>query len=130
MPAKCKHRNLDASSHCKECGVRVDLTVKRNKYGAKRTLVDGIRFDSAKEARRWTELKYDPTIFGLQRQPVFQIVVNGVHICDYRADFAFMRRPSSQIIVEDVKSKATKTAVYQLKKKLMLACHGIEVREA
>jgi len=33
------------------------------------------------------------------------------------------------VVVEDVKSKATKTAVYQLKKKLVKALYGVEIVE-
>lgn len=33
------------------------VTQKRSKYGNQKTVIDGIRFDSAKEARRYVELK-------------------------------------------------------------------------
>lgn len=132
---KCKHPNLDKKLRCKTCHVLVDIREKKNKYGARRT--DG--FDSAKEARRDKVLASDPRVFGLQRQKNYPLVVNGILICTYRADFVYVliERPTDPCreVVEDAKPKGKafkKTEAYrlfQVKKKLMLACHGIEVIE-
>jgi Protein of unknown function (DUF1064) len=102
-----------------------------NKYRAIKTVVDGIRFDSKREARRWVELRLlerAGQISGLHHQIRFDLVVNGVRIGRYTADFQY--RENGELVVEDVKSPATKKARdYVLRKKLMLAIHGIEIRE-
>ena len=45
----------------------------------------------------------------------------------YRADFSYRR--NGELIVEDVKSAATRTRVYINKRKLMQEKYGITVRE-
>ncbi len=104
---------------------------KQSKYGNQKTEVDGIKFDSKKEAMRWQHLKHlrdTGCIFGLSRQVTFSIDINGQHICKYIADFVYAN--SIGEIVEYVKSEATrKLPVYRLKKKLMKAVHGIEIVE-
>ena len=57
----------------------------------------------------------------------FSIDVIEVHICDYESDFTYRRE--GKLVVEDVKSKATVTYAYRIKKKLMLAVFGIEIQE-
>lgn len=64
-------------------------------------------------------------ISGLRRQVSFVLRVNDVLVCRYRPDFVYVE--GDRRIVEDV--KGILTPVYRLKKKLMLAVHGIEVRE-
>ena len=56
---------------------------KRNKYGAKKTTVDGITFDSKWEAQRWGELQAmerGGLVRDLERQVKYDIVVNGEKI--------------------------------------------------
>lgn len=130
--SKCKHPKLDKSLRCKECGVLVDIREKKNKYGAKRT--DG--FDSAKEARRYRELKA-LGVQPIERQVTFDLTVGGIHICDYRADFVYFVPYSADTmrVVEDAKPRGRgykKTAAYRIfiiKKNLMKACHSIDVIE-
>jgi hypothetical protein len=103
----------------------------RNKYGAIPTEVDGIKFASRAEARRYGDLallQEGGLITDLVCHPKFEIKVNGMHVCYYVADFQYM--DGDKLIVEDVKSSATVTKLYLLKKKLMKACHGISVRES
>jgi Protein of unknown function (DUF1064) len=104
-----------------------------NKYGAKKTTIDGIKFDSLKEARRYTELRLlerAGKILDLQCQVGYSLVVNGHKIGRYTADFVYWDSGIRKEVVEDVKSPATKKARdYVLRKKLMLAIHGIEIRE-
>jgi hypothetical protein len=64
-------------------------------------------------------------ISGLRLQVTYHLDVNGVHICDYRADFVYQE--NGVTIVEDAKGMIT--AEYAIKKKLMRACHGITIRE-
>ncbi len=104
-----------------------------NKYGAVKTEVDGFVFDSKAEARRYGELKLLEAageIRELQLQVPFHLDVNGVHVCDYVADFVYQTTDDGRRttrVVEDAKGR--RTPVYQLKKKLMRAVHGIEIRE-
>lgn len=107
--------------------------MKTLKYRNIKTVVDGITFDSLKESRRYGELKLlekSGRISGLEVQPAFRIVVNDCLICTYKADFQYVTdtpHASGQVVVEDV--KGMQTPVYRLKKKLMLAVHGISVVE-
>ncbi len=99
------------------------------KYKAVRTVVDGIAFASKKEARRYLELRLlerAGEIHSLQLQPSFPIVVNGVKVCKYVADFSYIDHTGSPV-VEDV--KGMKTPIYNLKKRLVKAVHGVEIHE-
>jgi len=103
----------------------------RNKYHAIPTEVDGIKFASRAEARRYGDLSLllnAGLISELVCHPKFEIKINGMHVCYYVADFQYLE--GGELVVEDVKSAATVTKLYRLKKKLMKACHGISVRES
>lgn len=108
---------------------------KRSKYGNRKTVVDGITFDSAKEAKRWGELKQmvrSGLINGLDRQRKYRFEHNGILIGSYIGDFAYWKRVNGvqTYFLEDVKSEMTrKLPVYRLKKKLMLAFFEIEITE-
>lgn len=112
----------------------------KSKYGNRRTEVDGIRFDSRREAKRWSELKLlekAGEIRGLKRQVSFELIpeqrAGGKVVeraCKYIADFVyFLPIPfgGMEMVVED--AKGVKTDVYKLKKKLMRYVHGIEIKE-
>jgi len=111
---------------------------KRSKYGNKPTVIDGARFDSQAEAKRWDELRLlekAGEISQLRRQPTFKLA-RSVKFSDekrakpalrYVGDFYYVQR--SGPVVEDFKSPATvKTAAFRIKRHLMLAIFGIEVR--
>jgi len=96
---------------------------KPQKYRAQPTFVDGIRFASKREAQRYIVLAGEAAhgiIDDLQLQPEYPIVVNGVAICKYVADFRYITKDET-IVIEDV--KGFKTPVYRLKKKLFEACY-------
>lgn len=100
----------------------------KNKYNARRTNVDGIVFHSGKEAARYSQLKIlekSGEIKNLRLQVKIPIDINGIHVCNYIADFVYDE--GSAEVVEDAKGK--RTDVYQLKKKLMLAVNSIKIRE-
>lgn len=105
--------------------------MKTPKFNNKKTVIDGKTFDSKKEATRYTHLKLLQQvgqIEDLKTQVKYDMVVNGVKVCAYYADFEYVEK--MQIVVEDVKSEVTrKLPVYRLKKKLMLALHGIDIKE-
>lgn len=109
----------------------------RRKYGNKKTVLDGMEFDSKKEARRYAELKMMEKagmISDLECQKTFELIPkqrdeNGkaVRNCEYIADFVYIDTKTGQRIVEDVKGMKTKD--YIIKKKLMLKVYGITVKE-
>ncbi len=105
---------------------------KPSKYRNRKTTVDGIVFDSAKEAKRWDTLKLLKAageIFDLAYQVPYALHVNGQLVCRYVADFYYITRDGERV-VEDVKSAATrKLSTYRIKRKLMKAIHGIDVQE-
>ncbi len=93
-----------------------------------KTIVDEYTFDSIAEANRYSELKIllmAGEIGSLVVHPKFNLDVNGVRICTYTADFQYKK--NGKTYVEDVKSPATVTYSFKLKKKLMKAIHGIDV---
>jgi hypothetical protein len=104
---------------------------RRGKYNATPTTVDGKRFASKKEARRYAELKQleqARAIRYLRTQLCYPLKVNGALIATYVADFVYVdaARGNAQV-VEDV--KGFKTREYTIKKKLMRALYGIEIKE-
>lgn len=84
-----------------------------NKFGAVATFVDGVRFDSKAEAGRWHTLRMlamAGEILSLERQVVFPLLVNGVAIGRYIADFVYLRvypDKSVERVIEDVKGHQT-----------------------
>ena len=108
----------------------IPLFQRPRKYRNKPCVVDGVRFASQAEARRYNELKFfliAGELSKLELQPKFPLVVNGELVCTYIADFSYEQR--GYRVVEDVKSKATKTPQYRIKVKLLRALTGIVVRE-
>ena len=98
-----------------------------SKYGAKRTEVDGIWFDSKAEARRYATLatlERAGKIADLRLQPPFKCIVNGKSICTYRADFSYVE--GGHVVVEDV--KGVQTAALKLKRKLVEALHEVTIK--
>lgn len=101
----------------------------RSKYGNKRVKLDGITFDSKAEAARYSQLKLlerAGTISDLKVHTRWRIDVNGRHVTTYIDDFSY-RDSGGELVVEDVKGH--KTGVYKLKRALMSAVHGVEIRE-
>ena len=97
---------------------------KRSKYHNQKVYVDGIRFDSKKEARRYIQLKELESageIHGLELQPEYEILPsykkNGKTIrrTVYRADFRYFQ--GDKVVVEDV--KGVETDIFRLKRKLV-----------
>lgn len=105
--------------------------MKYNKYNASKTVVDGIRFDSRAEARRYRELKLlqrAGEIKDLELQPSF-LLIERFKCCGktyrdtrYIADFAYIEIKTGLHVVEDV--KGVETEVFRLKKKLFLKRYG------
>lgn len=101
-----------------------------SKYGAQPVVVDGIRFDSRGEARRWGELKLlerAGQIRDLERQVPYRLEVNGELVSKYVADFRYFDRAKNVTVVED--HKGFRTPEYRIKAKLMKALHRVEILE-
>lgn len=123
----------------------------RSKYHAKKVTVNGITYDSKKEASRHAELlllERGGAITDLRRQVQFILLPahyeayerygkKGQRLKDgrrcveravfYVADFTY--KQDGKLVVEDVKSPATRTKDYILKRKMMLHINGIKIRE-
>lgn len=99
---------------------------KPSKYKNKRIVVDGEKYDSKDEFNRYNYLRSVQSIFKFEllRQVNYKLIVNGVKICTYRADFVLVF-PCGKTIVEDYKGMITREFV--LKKKLMKAIYGIDI---
>lgn len=100
------------------------------KYNNKKTVVDGIKFDSLKEARRFQQLKaYERAglIKDLGLQIPFVLIDKSRHgrAIKYVADFVYYE--DNKMVVEDV--KGFKTPVYNLKKRLFVERYGIKIQE-
>ena len=110
-----------------------------SKYGNRKTTLDGFSFDSAKEAKRYCELRLlerAGKISDLRRQVTFWLIpaqYRGGKLIErpvrYVADFVYVDNKTGKTVVEDVKSKATKTPEYIIKRKLLLQNYDIQISE-
>jgi protein associated with RNAse G/E len=101
----------------------------KSKYNAVKCVVNGIKFDSKKEARAYVSLKQLHTLgklSNLELQVPYVCKVNAVKICTYKADFRITWIDGK---VEILDAKGFKTPVYKLKKKLVEALHNIKIVE-
>lgn len=125
---------------------------RRNKYGARKTLVDGIMFDSKREADRYRQLKLlldRGEISNLEMQVKYELIPAQYEVTErygkrgqrlkdgrkllekpvtYIADFVYYDLPSGEVVVEDC--KGMRDQKYRIKKKLMLWVHGIRIKES
>lgn len=107
-----------------------------NKYHNKETILDGIKFQSKREATRYAELKLlqrAGKISDLRLQVPFELLPtqrrNGKVVerpATYIADFVYCDK-SGELVVEDAKGHRTKE--YVLKRKMVLWFHGIQIKE-
>ena len=115
--------------------------MRTSKYRARKVEIDGITFDSKREAHRYSELKLlerAGKIENLELQKEFELIPAQYEqsnkrkrgkclerACKYKADFCYIE--NGERIVED--TKGFKTKDYIIKRKLMLYVHGIKIRE-
>lgn len=104
-----------------------------SKYNSRKTVIDGIKFDSKLEAERYKQLKLlerSGEINNLKLQPKFEILksykykgktIRGV---SYYADFMYYDKTLRKTVIEDV--KGVKTDVYKLKIKLFIKRYCIK----
>lgn len=110
----------------------------RQKYGNQKVDRGALHFDSKKEARRFDELQVmlqAGEIRDLRLQVDFTLqeayttpAGERIRAIRYKADFTYYRR-GGEYVVEDVKSAATKTAKYAMKKKMMADRFGLTITE-
>lgn len=105
-----------------------------NKFHASKTTIDGIKFDSQREANRYAELlilEKTGLIRDLKLQEEFELIprCGKERPAKYHADFSYTDTATGKKVVEDVKSRATKTPDYILRRKLMNWRFGIEIQE-
>lgn len=114
------------------------MAVSRQKYRAKPTWVGGIRFASKREAARYLDLlllEKAGEIKALELQPKFPIEMlrpstGEVIACGrYTADFVYYDVRTGAVVIEDVKSSATATEAYRLRKRLVEAQYAIQITE-
>lgn len=106
-----------------------------NKYHNKKAEINGVKFDSRKEAHRWWELSMlerAGKITKLRRQIPFVVIpaqrIDGKVVereCKYIADFVYEQ--DGKTVVED--TKGVRTPEYVIKRKLMLEKYGIQIQE-
>lgn len=106
-----------------------------SKYGNKKYTVNGIEFDSQKEAKRYAVLRLlerGGVISNLQLQVPYTLIEaqyeDGKCVeraCKYVADFVYTE--GGKTVVEDC--KGYRTEVYKIKRKLMRERYGIAIRE-
>lgn len=111
------------------------------KYGNKKIQLDGILFDSKKEANRYCELKlleHCGKIAELQLQKEFVLIPAQYEgdgkqrkcverAVKYKADFYYFDFDTGRYVCED--TKGFKTKEYILKRKMMLYFHKIRIFE-
>ena len=107
-------------------------TYRYNKYRNQKTNIDGITFDSKREAKRYAELyllQREGKIQSLRRQVAYELIPKqqGERACTYKADFVYVDNETGQEVVEDAKGR--RTPEYVIKRKLMLYRHGIRIHE-
>ena len=103
-----------------------------SKYKNVKTVLNGITFDSKKEAAYYGILRLKEKaklIDRFEMQVKYDLIVNGVKIGFYKADFVTYK--DGQVLeVIDVKSEMTKKLpVYRLKKKMIKAIYGFDIVE-
>ena len=107
------------------------------KYHSRQITVNGIVFDSHREARRYQELQLllrAGEISQLEMQKKYTLIPaqkkpsgGTERAVTYTADFVYTDNRTGKKVVED--AKGVKTQQYIIRRKLMLWTHGIEVKE-
>ena len=110
--------------------------LKENKYHNRKVTVDGITFDSVKEASRWQELKLLEKAgesVGLNRQQRIELIPKTklYKAVTYISDFVYFDKSTGKTVYEDVKGmkKGSAYELFKIKQKIMYWRYGIEVKE-
>ena len=113
-------------------------TARPAKYRNVKVEIDGVLFDSQAEGRHWLALRARERageITALRRQVAFPLFTTTVVeptvrllVASYIADFVYLDADGHRHVV-DVKRRATRTRVYQLKRKWLALQSGVEIEE-
>lgn len=115
MPRRLKLCDLPSPLRDRVAGLSASFQ-KPSKYRAKRCEVDGEKFDSQLEARRWVQLRTMERswqIEALRRQVRYPLMVGAVKMGDYIADFVYLR--DGVQVIEDAKGVLTPLGAWKLK---------------
>lgn len=137
----CNHPSLNGTAKRLQKGedghfIRICTTQpkakKKNKYGAHPVEAMGLHFDSAWEYERYCTLRLLEQVHeisDLKYHEKFLLIPKSQYgrPIYYEADFTYMK--NGKRIVEDTKSKVTKTGLYRLKKRLLAEKYGIIIAE-
>ena len=125
------HKDRHEAGKRPEPQISLKEPIKKRKYRNEPIEINGIRFDSKKEAARYGELKLlerAGTIESLTVHPKYEFVHNGVRIGSFRPDFSY--KEYGQVVIEDVKSPPTRAETsYRIRKRLLKAFYDLDVRE-
>jgi hypothetical protein len=111
--------------------------MNNNKFNAKKTIIDGITFDSKKEASYYIRLgalmrakNESDRVVNIELQPRYDIIINDEKIGHYKADFKVDYADGRTEII-DVKGykKGAAYQLFRLKKKVIEALHNIKIIE-
>ena len=95
--------------------------------------VNGIVFDSKKEAVRYGELlllQRAGEITSLEPQVEFKVAIKQKHFCKFTVDFYYVDKRKNVAVYEEIKSTGTaKDAAYRLRRKAAELFHGVEITE-
>ena len=114
-------------AEAKKLGIDLPKDIQNRKYKNQKPVIDGITFDSQKEANYYCELKIQKRAgevkdFELQPEFILQEEFrdkngNWHHAIKYRADFKVIYQDGREEIIDN---KGHKTQVYRIKKKMLL----------
>ena len=107
-----------------------EIRKRKSKYHSRQVEVDGIRFESEKEAARYGALLLRMKageIGMLELQVPFELNAGGKFSYTYVADFVYRILATGEQIVED--AKGYRTREYKKKRRLMKKIHGISILE-
>ena len=114
---------------------------KPSKYRSRRVIVDGITFDSVKEANRYQELlleKRAGLVLEIELQPRFVLqegyrdprTLKWVRPIAYKADFRVVYADHRVVVIDVKPSSKFQTKEYRIKKKMLLAKYpDVDFRE-
>lgn len=110
---------------------------RRSKMGNLPAEVDGIRFDSQREAEIYQELllrQKAGELTRLERQPRFDLHAltpggDFIAITSYRADFRYVVVADKRTEIIDVKAPPSRTEAYRIRKAWAEAEYGIQIVE-
>ncbi len=104
---------------------------KRLKYGNRIIKTPEGNFASQWEHEYWGKLKLlarAGEIKHLAKQVKYKLRFNGVHIAEYIADFVYEDARGKAVIVDTKSSATAKLPEFRIKKNLMKALYGIDIK--